>query len=115
MDYLKESRSRNGTCNSLFYGDPRLPISALRPRPPNQNGGAEIHFGPKGVQILNKNDPIHVLTMALEEESELYVTPPPDTNKDPYLEKLWEELPGVWAEKKIPWSWLGIVPQSWCS
>jgi hypothetical protein len=75
-------------------------MSASRPRPPNQNGGTEIHFGPKGVQILNKNDPIHVLTMALEEESELYVTPPPDTNKDPYLEKLWEELPGVWAEKK---------------
>lgn len=53
-------------CNSLFYGDPRLPISAFRQRPPNQSG-AQIHFSPERVQVLNKNGPIHVLTVALED------------------------------------------------
>lgn len=28
---------------------------------------AQIHFGPEGVQVLNKSDPIRVLTVALEE------------------------------------------------
>lgn len=56
--------------------------------------GAKIHFSPKGVQVLNKNSPIHVLTVALE-EYKLYVTPPPDINKNPQLERLWQVIPGV--------------------
>jgi hypothetical protein len=61
--------------------------------------GAKIHFDPEGVQVLNKNSPIHELTMKLEEEYKLYPTPPPNTGKDAYLEILWVEIPGVWVEK----------------
>lgn len=57
--------------------------------------GAQIRFGPEGVQVLSKDSPIRVLTVAPEEEYKLYATSPLDTGKDPFLERLWDEIPGI--------------------
>lgn len=38
--------------------------------------GAQIHFGPEGVKLLDKNGPIHILTLALE-EYKLFPQPSP--------------------------------------
>lgn len=33
--------------------------------------GTQIHFGPEGVKVLDKNGPVHVMTLVLEEDYKL--------------------------------------------
>lgn len=60
--------------------------------------GGQIHFGPEEVEVLDKNGPIHVLTLALEEEYKLFPQPVPSPS--PLLQGFLVEVPKVWAEEK---------------
>lgn len=48
--------------------------------------------------MLAKNDPIHVLTLALEEEWKLFPQPAPSPS--PLLQGFLADVSKVWAEKK---------------
>jgi hypothetical protein len=50
----------------------------------------------RGVQFLYKYDPIQ--TLVLIEEYKLYATPSLNLDKDPYLEKLWDNSRSVGRE-----------------
>lgn len=59
--------------------------------------GAQIHFDPEKVKVLDKNSPIHVLTLALGEKHKLFPQLAPSLSLLlwPFLAK----VPNVWAEK----------------
>lgn len=94
MDYLKKGGLGSGTGNPLIYGHPWMPIPPTGKRPPHQNGG---HFGPEGVEVLDKNGLICVLTLALDEEYKLYPQPVPSPTR--YSRGFWQKSPKVWAGK----------------
>lgn len=70
--------------------------------------GAQIHVGPERVEILVKNGPIHVLTLAPEEEYKLFPQLAPSPS--PLLQRFLSEVPKVWAKLKnkpngTHWTW----------
>lgn len=60
--------------------------------------GAQIHVGPERVEVLVKNGPIHVLTLAPEQGYKLFPQLAPSPS--PLLQRFLSEVPKVWAEKK---------------
>lgn len=54
-------------------------------------------FWSRGVEVLDKHGPIHVLTWALEEEYKLFPHPAPSLS--PLLQRFLPEVSKVWAEK----------------
>lgn len=66
-------------------------LYSLLGRDPLTKMGAQIHFGPEGVKVLNKNGPIHVLTLVLEEEYKLFPWPVPSLSL--LLQKFLREVP----------------------
>jgi hypothetical protein len=72
MDYPKKGGLESGTGNSLIYGYTWMPINPTRMRPLLTKREAQMYFGPKGVEVLDKNGPILVVTVALEEEYKLF-------------------------------------------
>lgn len=88
MDYPKKGGLGSGTDNPLLGRDLLIKM------------GAQIHVGPERVEVLFKNGPIHVLTLAPEEEYKLFPQPAPSPS--PLLQRFLSEVPKVWAEKKQP-------------
>lgn len=93
MDYPKKGGHGSGTNNALIYGPPWMSKPPAGKRPPYQNGSSNQCWS-------RKNGPIHVLTLAPEEEYKLFPQPAPSPS--PLLQRFLSEVPKVWAEKKNP-------------
>lgn len=62
--------------------------------------GGQTHFGPEGVEVLDKNGPTHVLTLALERRIQIVPSTSPISKL--LLQRFLAEIPKVRAEK-IQW------------
>lgn len=67
MDYPKRGELRNSTGNHLFMVPPGCPYPLLG-QVLLTKMGAQIHFSPKGLQVLDKHRPLHMLRVTLDEE-----------------------------------------------
>lgn len=90
MDYLKKGELGSGTSNSLFCDHPSAGENLLTKM------GTQIHFGPEGVEVLDKNGPTDVLTLAIDEYK---LFPQPMTLPSSLIQSFQTEVLKVWAEK----------------
>lgn len=70
MDYPKKGRVGNETSNPFIPGQLWMPLLPPGVKFTHKNR-SPIHFNPEGVDILDQNGPIHMLTLALDEDYEL--------------------------------------------
>lgn len=58
--------------------------------------GAQIHFDPEEMRMLDKDGPIHVLTLALKTEYKFFLQPAPSPSL--LLQRFLAEVSEIWAK-----------------